>query len=140
MYVTFVSTVSEECFDVVYKKATDYAHCFLDVDFGHDHLDRKTDYEPAKNDTLEQVKLPLQARRIINLSFSILQNQLKMLLWYKLKLPFQARRIINLSFSMLQNQLKMIPWYKLKLPFQARLFLCLQLHLRLQEIQEIQKN
>ena len=64
IYVAFASTVSEEYFDVVYKKATDYAHCFLyidkkknpnlylffmqifmlfplflDVNFGHDHVD-----------------------------------------------------------------------------------------------------
>ena len=32
IYVAFASTVSEEYFDVVYKKATDYAHCFLYID------------------------------------------------------------------------------------------------------------
>ena len=32
IYLAFASTVSEECFDVVYKKATDYAHGFLYID------------------------------------------------------------------------------------------------------------
>ena len=78
IYVAFASTVSEEYFDVVYKKATDYAHCFLyidkkknpnlylffmqilmlfplflDVNFGHDHVDLKSNSSPLE--TYKQV-------------------------------------------------------------------------------------
>ena len=32
IHLAFASTVSEECFDGVYKEATDYAHGFLYID------------------------------------------------------------------------------------------------------------
>ena len=32
IHLAFASTVSEKCFDVVYKEATDHAHGFLYID------------------------------------------------------------------------------------------------------------
>ena len=73
IHLAFASTVSEKCFDVVYKEATDHAHGFLYIDkkknpnlylffmqifmlfplffyvnFGHDHVDSNSNSSPLE--------------------------------------------------------------------------------------------